>query len=238
MGRKRIVLTDDVELFLMMENTFFNREEFEMITVRGGQELLRIVRASCPELIFMDLRMPDMSGDECCHILKSNETSRHFPVVIVSPAEEREVLEMCRIAGCDDIVTKPIDRQDFMRISRKYLNITERADMRFPVRMEVSFAALSGTIQSGCSIDLNTGGMFLATDHLHPSGTMLYMDFILPGEGKQIRCPAEVAWLNGPIERKKPQLPNGMGVRFVGLDAAELEVIRACMEEGNAGAER
>jgi uncharacterized protein (TIGR02266 family) len=238
MGRKRIVLADDVELFLMMENTFFNREEFEMITVRGGQELIRIVRASGPELIFMDLQMPDMSGDECCRILKSDEASSNVPLVIVSPCHEKETLDRCRSAGCDDIVTKPINRQDFMNISRKYLNITERADMRFPVRIEVSFGVISGAIHSGCSIDLNTGGMFIATDHLYRSGTLLHVDFILPGAGRQVRCPVEVAWVNGPEERRKPRLPNGMGVRFMGLGAAELEVIRACMEEGKSGTER
>jgi uncharacterized protein (TIGR02266 family) len=238
MGRKRIVLTDDVELFLMMENTFFNREEFELISVRGGQELLKIARASGPVLIFMDMQMPDMSGDECCRIVKDDETSRHIPVIIVSPTEGEEVLERCRFAGCDDIVIKPINRQDFMCTSRKYLNITERAGKRFTIRMEVSFGDLSGTIYRDYSIDLNAGGMFLATDHLYQTGTMLHMDFILPGLGTQIRCPAEVAWVNGPEVRKKPQLPNGMGVRFMGLGVAELEAIRSCMDGVMSGTER
>jgi uncharacterized protein (TIGR02266 family) len=238
MERKRIVLTDDVELFLMMENTFFNREEFEMITVRGGQELLKIVRVSGPELIFMDLQMPDMSGDECCRILKDDETSRHIPVIIVSPSAGSDVQERCRFAGCDDIVTKPINRQDFMDTSRKYLNIMERADKRFPIRMAVSFGALSGAIHSDYSIDLNMGGMFLETDHLYQAGTLLHLDFILQGAGTQIKCPAEVAWVNGPEVRKKPQLPNGMGVRFMGLGFAEMEAIRICIEEGMSGTER
>jgi len=237
-GRKRIVLTDDVELFLIMENTFFNREEIELITVRGGQELLKIVRASAPKLIFMDMQMPDMSGDECCRILKGDETSHHIPVVIVSPSENNDDLERCRFAGCDDIVTKPINRHDFMDTSRKYLNIMERADKRFPIKIAVNFGAISGAIHNDYSIDLNTGGMFLATDHLYQTGTLLLMNFILPGIGTQIKCPGEVAWVNGPEARKKPQLPNGMGVRFMGLGFEELEAIRVSIEGVKSGTER
>ena len=44
MGRKKVVLADDVELFLILEKTFFNREEFELITARSGREALEAIR--------------------------------------------------------------------------------------------------------------------------------------------------------------------------------------------------
>ena len=44
MSRKKVVLADDVELFLILENTFFNREEFELITARSGREVLKVIR--------------------------------------------------------------------------------------------------------------------------------------------------------------------------------------------------
>jgi uncharacterized protein (TIGR02266 family) len=232
MERKKVVLADDVELFLMLENTFFNRDEFEVITARGGRELLKIIKASNPGMVYMDLDMPEMSGDECCRILKSDETSRHIPIVIVSPTVRTEDVERCRLAGCDDIVTKPINRNDFMNTSRKFLQVRERGDKRCNVRIPVNFGMISGGIMNEYSIDLNTGGMFLATDLLLEAGTMLHMDFTLPGDETIIKCKAIVAWVNGPEARRKPLLPNGMGVRFLDLNPEEEEAIRKCIETG------
>lgn len=229
MERKKVVLADDVELFLMLENTFLNRDEFEVITVRGGRELLKVIRATNPGMVYMDLDMPEMSGDECCRILKSDESSRHIPVVIVAPTVRAEDMERCRLAGCDDIVTKPIDRNDFMNTSRKFLQVRERGDNRRKISIPVNFGMITGGIKNDHSIDLNTGGMFLATDLVLEAGTLLHMDFTLPGDGTVIKCKAIVAWVNGPYSRKKPQLPNGMGVRFLDLTPAEEDAIRKCI---------
>ena len=233
MERKKVVLADDVELFLMLENTFFNRDEFEVITARGGRELLKIIRVSNPGMVFMDLDMPEMAGDECCRILKSDESSRHIPIVIISPTVRTEDVERCRLAGCDDIVTKPINRNDFMSTSRKFLRVRERGDKRCNIRIPVNFGMISGGILNDYSIDLNMGGMFLSTEFLLEAGTLLHMDFALPGDETVIKCKAIVAWVNGPEARRKPQLPNGMGVRFLDLNPEEEEAIRKCIESGD-----
>ena len=232
MERKKVVLADDVELFLMLENTFFNRDEFEVITARGGRELLKVIRATNPGMVFMDLEMPEMPGDECCRILKGDEASRHIPIVIVSPTVRAEDIDRCRLAGCDDIVTKPINRNDFMSTSRKFLQVRERGEKRCKLRIPVNFGIISGGLMNDYSLDLNTGGMFLATDLMLEVGTMLHLDFALPGGGSVIKCKAIVAWVNGPDARKKPQLPNGMGVRFLDLSPEEEEAIVKCVESG------
>ena len=232
MERKRVVLADDVELFLMMENTFFNRAEFEMITARGGNEVLKIIRLTNPEMVFMLLDMPDVAGDECCRILKSDEDLRHIPIVIVSPSERSEDLERCKISGCDDVVTKPINRQDFMSASRRFLHVMERADKRVPVRIATNYGVIPGEMRNDYSIDLNAGGLFLATESLHEAGALLYLDFFLPIVETPIKCMAEVAWVNGPENRKKPQLPNGMGMRFLDLGKTEREAITKYLESG------
>ena len=235
MERKKVVLADDVELFLMLENTFFNRDDFEMITARGGQEVLKIIRSSNPDMVFINLDMPDLSGDECCRILKNDESFRHIPVVMVSPTGLNEDMERCRRAGCDDVVTKPIKRHDFMDTSRKFLKVKERADKRFSLRLAVNYAVISGDILNDYTIDLNTGGMFLATDRLLEVDTMLHLEFVLPGIEKTIRCMAKVAWVNGPEARKKAQLPNGLGVCFLDLSDADMEAIKRSIEYGLSG---
>ncbi len=233
MERKKIVLADDVELFLMLEKTFFNREEFDLITARNGREALEAIRKTKPDLVFLDLYMPEMNGDECCRIVKNDETCRPIPIIMVTTAGREEDLERCRSAGCDDIVHKPINRHDFMATAQRLLQVEERGAQRFSARLRVHYGAASHDLLSDYSIDLSTGGLFLATDHPLPADTPLRMEFIIPTSEKAIRCHARVAWVNDAKQLKKSTLPTGMGVQFLDLTLADLDAIRKYIKSVN-----
>jgi hypothetical protein len=63
--KKKILLADDVELFLELEKTLFRREHFDLLTARNGRQALEIIATERPDLVFMDFYMPVMNGDEC-----------------------------------------------------------------------------------------------------------------------------------------------------------------------------
>ncbi len=226
MERKRIVLADDVELFLMLEKSFFNREEFDLKTAHNGREALEAIRAWRPHLVFLDLHMPEMNGDECCRLVKEDEMLQHIPVVMVTTAGREEDLEMCREAGCDDIINKPINRRDFMATTRRLLQVTERESQRFSARLRVRYGTRQHDLLSDFSIDLSTGGLFLTTGHPLPMETPLSMEFILPTHEAVIRCKGRVAWVNDPSQKKKTGLPPGMGVQFLDLSLDDMGAIR------------
>ncbi len=233
MERKKIVLADDVELFLMLEKTFFNREEFELITARNGGEALKAIRGTKPDLVFLNFCMPDMSGDECCRIVKQNGMYQHIPIVMVTMSGLEEDLAKCRSAGCDDIVSKPINRHDFMATAQRFLQIVERGTQRINTRLYVHFCAQSHDLLSDYSIDLSTGGLFLATEHFFAPDTLLNIEFILSSSKTVIRCNARVAWVNDPQHREKLALPTGMGVRFIDLTLADMDAIREYIKTEN-----
>jgi uncharacterized protein (TIGR02266 family) len=232
MERKKVVLADDVELFLMLENTFFNREEFEMITARSGQEVLKVIREAKPDLVFMDLDMPGMNGDKCCRALKLDVMSRHIPVIMVTSGERKEAVERCRDAGCDGIVFRPIDRNELLAASRKYLQVKERGIQRFMARLAVNYCVISSELLQDYTLDLTSGGMFLATENPLEIDTILYVEFILPESGRLIRCQARVAWVNQREAAKKPQLPTGMGVQFLSISRADMDAIQSYIKTG------
>ena len=93
---RRILLADDVELFLKLEATFFNRNEFDLMTARSGNEALRIIQEAEPELVFMDLYMPDMDGDECCRLVKADQRFRHVPIIMVTAVKPQVVTAVMR----------------------------------------------------------------------------------------------------------------------------------------------
>ena len=224
-GRKKIVLVDDVELFLMLEKTFFSREEFELTTARNGKEDFEAIREVNPDMVFMDLYMPEMNGDECCQLVKREHKYRDIPIIMVTHGGREEDLERCRRAGCDDIVLKPINRHDFVATAQKYLQVRERATQRFRARLRVRYGAMSRDLYD-YSIDLSTGGFFLETERPLLVETPLDLEFTLPGIGSTIRCKGRVAWVNYPKLRRKSHLPAGMGVQFLELALDDMYAIR------------
>ena len=64
MAKIKVLLADDVQLFLELEKSFFSREEVYVRMVRSGREVLEAVAEEMPDLIFLDMFMPEMNGDE------------------------------------------------------------------------------------------------------------------------------------------------------------------------------
>jgi uncharacterized protein (TIGR02266 family) len=230
MNRKKVVLADDVELFLMLENSFFNRNDFELITARSGLEILKVIREAKPDLVFMDLDMPEMNGDECCRIVKKDVMNRHIPVIIVTQGGRKEALERCRMSGCEDVVLKPIDRNNFMETSRKFLQVQERAVQRFAARLPVNYGVKQSELLNDFSIDLTTEGMFLATGNLFEVDTILFLEFVIPTTAREIKCNARVAWVNEGESPRKPLLPTGLGMHFLHLGKSDMDAIRDFIE--------
>lgn len=119
-----------------------------------------------------------------------------------------------------------------MVTSRKYLQVKERGAQRFIARFAVSYGVIASELLKDYSLDLNSGGMFLATDTPLEIDTMLYVEFILPESGRTIRCQARVAWVNQREKPKKPQLPAGMGVQFLSISRTDMEAIQNFIKNG------
>src|SRR5262249_44647892 len=75
------------------------------------------------------------------------------------------------------------------------------------------------------SVNLSTSGVFLETTDILPVGTCLDVTFNLP-TGSCIECSAQVTWLNGPEQRSQPQLPPGMGLKFLHIETKEVTALR------------
>jgi uncharacterized protein (TIGR02266 family) len=76
------------------------------------------------------------------------------------------------------------------------------------------------------SIDLSTGGMFIGTKELLPIDSPLNIEFILPEDGRIIKCSGRVSWLNHPESIKNQDLPSGMGLQFMNLSMDDMDSLR------------
>ena len=226
MPKTTILLADDIEFFIELEKTFFRRDEFEILTARHGGEVLDLLANVVPDIIFLDLFMPVMDGDECCRRIKADERLRQVPVVMVTVSGRAKDMERCMAAGCDDIVLKPLNRQHFIETAKKYLNITVRSLIRYIARLQINFGQDSGQLLTDYAINLSTGGVFLETMNLMEVDTPLEAQFVLPLRSHPICCKARVAWVNHPDTPKNRKLPAGMGLQFLDLTTDDVDAIR------------
>lgn len=233
MEKKVILLADDAFFFLELEKTFFCRDEFDVRTAHTGTEAMEIVKAAKPDVVFLDLYMPGMNGDECCRRIKADPLTQNIPIIMVTISGKGEDLERCREAGCDGIILKPINREHFIETAKKFLKVPTRLNPRYMARLKIQLEMDADMLLSGYSINLSTGGVFLETMNLMEEDTPLAAEFMLPTENTTIKCKAQVAWVNHPEHLKNPNLPVGMGIKFIELRQESLDAIRNYIREEN-----
>jgi CheY-like chemotaxis protein len=75
----------------------------------NGEEAVKLAKEVLPDLILTDVRMPKMTGYEACKAIKSEETTKHIPVVILSAKGQDEEIDQGRESGANDYILKPFD---------------------------------------------------------------------------------------------------------------------------------
>jgi CheY-like chemotaxis protein len=213
----KILLVDDVAMFLELQKMFLRLSSVRILTARNGVEALQTAKEEMPSLIFMDLHMPDMGGAECCTRIKEDPQLRSIPVVMITSEGKDEDKALCMKAGCDDFMTKPIDRLLYLEMARKYVPTVDRRETRIQYRGKARFRVygltLSGEIQ-----DVSARGVYVATDYEVEKETCLELVFALQEEnGAVIQARGRVAWVNSRNDKRKKAFPAGFGVELIAI---------------------
>ncbi len=101
----RILVADDEPAITALVSEMLTFAGFEVLLARGGAEALTLARAEKPDLVMLDVMMPDLDGRDACRVLKMDQGLREVPVVLFSSADERDV--HWRSAGADAFLQKP-----------------------------------------------------------------------------------------------------------------------------------
>jgi CheY-like chemotaxis protein len=109
MEKKKLLIVDDTPENLAIIYKML-REDFELIGAGSGQEALRILATLTPDLILLDIMMPEMSGLEVCRILKEHDTLREIPVIFITALTEEADEARGFAVGAVDYITKPFKK--------------------------------------------------------------------------------------------------------------------------------
>lgn len=228
MAKKKVLLANNGDLFKEVEDSFLYRDEYELLFAGNGVSAYEMAAQEHPAIIFMDIALPELNGDECCRRLKAHQDLRNIPVIMVAHGDRDEDLQRCERAGCDDILLKPVNRQLFIEACRRQLQISQREAPRVALRLSVHYGIGDEERQlQEYSINVSTGGLFIETADPPAASTPLRLEFFLPGQERPIRCLGRVAWLNAEAGQQNPQLPKGMGVQFVDMSLDDMRLIRS-----------
>jgi len=107
--KKKILLVDDSNTVLMMEKMILAKGPYEIITARDGVEGVAKAKSETPDVILLDVMMPNMNGLDACVAIRADETTAHIPIVMVTTRGEEHNIETAFRNGCTDYVTKPIN---------------------------------------------------------------------------------------------------------------------------------
>ena len=108
-GMTRILVVEDNEMNRDVLGRRLARHGYQVLLAGDGAAGLAVARAERPDLILMDLSMPEIDGWECARRLKAEPRTRRIPIIALSAHALRGDREKALEAGCDDFDTKPVD---------------------------------------------------------------------------------------------------------------------------------
>ena len=121
-----ILVVDDYQDAREMYAEYLQFSGFRVAEARNGNEAIEQAFALHPDLILMDLSLPGMDGWEATRQLKSDDRTRHIPVVALTGHALAGASEGAKKAGCDSFVTKPCLPDDLVVEVRRMLNLAQK----------------------------------------------------------------------------------------------------------------
>lgn len=234
MYSKKILFVDDTPLFIKLAKDFFRREQVEILTAENGRQAVEVVKNEKPDLVFMDLYMPEMDGDAACRLIKSDMNVGSTPIVIVTSSGQQQDLNRCLEAGCNDIVHKPLTREDCLNTSRKFITFPKWSGKRAKTNVPVKYTRDGCQPKTETVRDISVGGIFIETEEQLPVDTLLSLEFRLGPEATLINCLGRVAWLNRKFNLRKDYASPGAGVEFVKIKKMDLFNIQSWIKHQTA----
>jgi CheY-like chemotaxis protein len=120
--RDRILVVDDDTEQIEVLTVALKRQGFETLSASTVAEGLQLAREQNPQLIILDIRLPDGSGLDLCQVLCDDPRTNGIPVIILSGMERPDIIRSCRAAGCRYYVRKPYDPNALLVLAQNALS--------------------------------------------------------------------------------------------------------------------
>lgn len=119
---KRVLIVEDNELNMKLFHDLLEAYGYSTLQTRSGMEAMELVRAHRPDLVLMDIQLPEVSGLDVTRWIKQDEELKSIPVIAVTAFAMKGDEEKIRQGGCEDYIAKPISVAKFLEVVKRYLS--------------------------------------------------------------------------------------------------------------------
>jgi len=203
----RVLIVDDTPLNVKLLAAKLANEYYVISTATNGKEALKKVEEEKPDIVLLDVMMPEMDGFETCHRMKSNPATAHIPVIIITALTDREDRVHGLAVGADDFLAKPINDTALMARIRSLLRMKILMDewrSREATALQLSpvlAEALSDPLNvRNCQIilvnDNDEDNAFISTALASLSATIMVVSSIAEAETLLAKEPIDIVFSN------------------------------------------
>ena len=122
---KTVLIVEDNELNMKLFQDLLEAHGVNTVGTDDGMTVMDLAREHKPDLVLMDIQLPEISGLEVTKWLKDDEELKHVPVVAVTAFAMKGDEQKIREGGCEDYISKPISVSSFMEVIERYLGTEE-----------------------------------------------------------------------------------------------------------------
>lgn len=122
---KKVLIVEDNELNMKLFHDLLEAHGIDTVQTNDGKKALPMAQEHKPDLIIMDIQLPEISGLDVTKLLKADDELKNIPVIAVTAfamkGDEQKILD----GGCEDYISKPISVSRFIEVVKKYLEKSE-----------------------------------------------------------------------------------------------------------------
>ncbi|GLS18980.1 response regulator [Labrys miyagiensis] len=118
---KKVLIVEDNELNMKLFHDLLEAHGYDIVETRSGVDVMNLARTHRPDLILMDIQLPEVSGLEVTRWLKDDDELKSIPVVAITAFAMKGDEERIRQGGCEAYLSKPISVAKFLETVRSFL---------------------------------------------------------------------------------------------------------------------
>jgi CheY-like chemotaxis protein len=200
-------------------------------SVKNGTDALKLLNILMPDIILLDIAMPQMDGIATLRHIKSDESISNIPVIMISDTSDSETYEECKKIGCAGFLTKPIKAPELHDTLNKYITYPgdkKRKFLRSSLhdKVTVSHKGISEELHIFC---ISIGGVYVGKTNPYSVGTDVEVSLMVKDE-KIINLKGTVIYVKDLNNAIYDLIP-GMAIEFKDLTSDVSETLRTYVEE-------
>ena len=164
-SKSKILIVDDEPLNAKLLAAMIPSDEYDTVRVFSGEEALKIVADLRPDLILMDIMMPDLNGYELTRILKSDPESRDIPIVLVTAFGGTDCEIKGLEAGADEFLNKPVNRTELLARTKSLLSLRQYKEQIKARTCSINSITSEGKGKNLSENDINLPSILIVEDN-------------------------------------------------------------------------